>query len=353
MLTEALNRILSWIERYQPSDETCLEPGLSDAEIEKLVKRLPFQLPSEIYELYRWRNGTIQKDEVIKTAFIFENWTFFTLQEAVKQYYSRRENDAGFNIFTLFYNRDACKTGYVLIDPRVEKSSVIFENCREVDLSFLQIYTSLTTMMLTIAECYETGAYSLNKIPYGGFYIDWTWKKVYPIWRKYNDDAIASVIQILENNSPNYVLLRFFAEILTEFKDPKSMKILIKALQIPLDQKSSFDEDIEVTYINNTQTKIEAAQILGRLGDLIAVPALIDILNSNYSDNYSLDGNYLDNDFFYSDYQTVRFYAAKALGQLKARQAIDSLTKSLNDPHDEIREIAAWALNEIEKFGAI
>jgi cell wall assembly regulator SMI1 len=342
MLTEALNRILSWIEQHKPSYVTHLQPGLSSAEIEEIVKRLPFQLSPEVYELYRWRNGATQGDLVTETAWIFEGWTFFPLQEAVKQYYFWR-NHFSLNGFHIFYNRQACHTGYVLIDPELENSSVIFESFQGGNLMLHQIYTSLTSMMLTMAECYETGAYSLERNPYGHFYIDWTWKQVYPIWRKYNSDAIASVIQILEKSSPNSELLRFFADILIEFQEPRSVKLLLETLQIPLDQKGNFDEDTKVTYLKNIYTQIEATTILGQLGDTSAVPALIAILERDRPDN----------DDFYCDYQTARFYAAKALGQLKDRQAINSLTKVLNNPNDEIREIAAWALDEIQKSGAI
>lgn len=56
-LTEALNRIMSWLEQYQPEYAASFLPGLSRQEIDELVAPLSVLLPEEIYELYQWRNG--------------------------------------------------------------------------------------------------------------------------------------------------------------------------------------------------------------------------------------------------------------------------------------------------------
>ncbi|OKH53780.1 hypothetical protein NIES2101_10030 [Calothrix sp. HK-06] len=61
-LTEALDRILKWIIKHKSSYINYLQPGLSRNEIENLVKDLPFKIPSEVYELYQWRNGVTEGD---------------------------------------------------------------------------------------------------------------------------------------------------------------------------------------------------------------------------------------------------------------------------------------------------
>lgn len=54
-LTNALNRIVSWLEKH-PSENYAsvdvLQPGLSYEQIERRVAGLPFKLPGEVYELY-------------------------------------------------------------------------------------------------------------------------------------------------------------------------------------------------------------------------------------------------------------------------------------------------------------
>ena len=40
-----------------------LQPGLSYEEIDSRVADLPFKLPEEVYQLYRWKNGTCEGEE--------------------------------------------------------------------------------------------------------------------------------------------------------------------------------------------------------------------------------------------------------------------------------------------------
>jgi HEAT repeat protein len=51
--------------------------------------------------------------------------------------------------------------------------------------------------------------------------------------------------------------------------------------------------------------------------------------------------------------EIVRSSAAGALGQLKAKKAIDPLIKALNDTHVYVRHGAAWALGEIKAEKAV
>ncbi|MGB3653290.1 MAG: SMI1/KNR4 family protein, partial [Rivularia sp. (in: cyanobacteria)] len=60
-LTEALQRISVWMEKYQTEKDgkkiPFLAPGLTFEEIENKLKNLPFKLSEELYELYQWHNG--------------------------------------------------------------------------------------------------------------------------------------------------------------------------------------------------------------------------------------------------------------------------------------------------------
>ncbi|MEG3975079.1 hypothetical protein QT970_10715 [Microcoleus sp. herbarium8] len=60
VLTNALERILKGMQKYDAPIASLLQPGLSFWEIEEKVRVLPFRLPQEVYELYQWRNGLIQ-----------------------------------------------------------------------------------------------------------------------------------------------------------------------------------------------------------------------------------------------------------------------------------------------------
>ncbi|MEM8604905.1 MAG: hypothetical protein AAGF24_13855, partial [Cyanobacteria bacterium P01_H01_bin.121] len=66
ILSDALEIILSRIE--SDGDElgielASLQLGLTRAEIDSLTQQLPFQLPSEVYELYQWANGAWPREE--------------------------------------------------------------------------------------------------------------------------------------------------------------------------------------------------------------------------------------------------------------------------------------------------
>ena len=52
-----------------PNRAAELRPGLTRNEINELVKDLPFNLPDEVYELYQWHDGSVNR-------FILENYDF-------------------------------------------------------------------------------------------------------------------------------------------------------------------------------------------------------------------------------------------------------------------------------------
>ena len=73
-LTEALNRIRNWQQQNGYEAASKLLPGLSHSEIQELSKPLPIELPTEVYELYQWRNGSS------------DDTSYFPLQKAVTKY---------------------------------------------------------------------------------------------------------------------------------------------------------------------------------------------------------------------------------------------------------------------------
>ena len=68
-ITEALQRIEVWLQNHMPNRAAELRPGLTRNEINELVKDLPFNLPDEVYELYQWHDGSVNR-------FILENYDF-------------------------------------------------------------------------------------------------------------------------------------------------------------------------------------------------------------------------------------------------------------------------------------
>lgn len=58
-------------------------PGLTITQINEKTAELPFQLPSELYELYQWRNGT---PESSTAPFLIRDQRFLPLEEALQEY---------------------------------------------------------------------------------------------------------------------------------------------------------------------------------------------------------------------------------------------------------------------------
>jgi len=181
-LTEALEKITNWLQEHTPSTYfSLLRPGLSDAQIEEITKELPFQLPTEIYELYKWSNGSIDLYRDGKSIYIFhadyitENrfgpyYGFRSLQAAIAQYFWQLkrysipslEDDSYrfYNWLPIFYSEDLYRrVGYVLIDSKGKEYPIVFVDKSHAHgmIGITYKYANITTMMIKTAEFYELG----------------------------------------------------------------------------------------------------------------------------------------------------------------------------------------------------
>lgn len=70
-LTDALKQI----EAYSKCDQSFWRPQLSIQDIDVILQNYPFKLTEEVYELYRWHNGTLpifrEDDMTSEIAFDF------------------------------------------------------------------------------------------------------------------------------------------------------------------------------------------------------------------------------------------------------------------------------------------
>jgi HEAT repeat protein len=82
-----------------------------------------------------------------------------------------------------------------------------------------------------------------------------------------------------------------------------------------------------------SDVRVSAAQALGKIRDVAAVPALRQAL--------------------YDPEVIVRVNAAEALGAFKDVAAVPALSKALHDPEAIVRDSAAWALGEIKDATAV
>lgn len=186
-LTQALNRIMTWLSENQPSFAASFLPGLTNEQIHAAVKHLPFELPEEIYELYRWRNGTEAEHDCV----IYPAMDFLTLEEAIKFHediatLENTELEIRFEGYKLFpFIANDAEISNVLVKDKPEKTSPVIYFAHE-DCEPEIVYSSLTNMMLAIAECYEAGAYYLAE---DGF-VEQNEIEAAKILRKYNSDIL-------------------------------------------------------------------------------------------------------------------------------------------------------------------
>ncbi len=199
-LTEALDRILAWLQKHKPECVSLLKPGLEDSEIEDHIKGLPIRLPQEVYELYKWRNGSEDDPMSNDSIYIFpEGFGFWSLSTAIKihseknqynnrQKYQQARNNFSLTYLELFYCYAGEYSGFVIINEE-QTYPVIFNHSRGDETR--QHYDSLTTMMLTVAEGYETGVYSVTKHKNSTVPVINDYRKAHQIWRKYNPEITA------------------------------------------------------------------------------------------------------------------------------------------------------------------
>ena len=198
VLTDSLNQIMRWLEENRPDYAASFLPGLSDEEIREKLTNVELELPEEIYELYRWRNGVEGGED--QKSIAYPSMEFMPLDEAIEYHLGIVEinilelEDLP-NIFKLLDANQVniysdthlfpflCSNGIfctVLLSKEQQQHSPIIQIGDELDLKM--IFRSLTTMMQTLAEYFETGAYYLRD----DNFLDWDEEKMLPIFQKYN-----------------------------------------------------------------------------------------------------------------------------------------------------------------------
>lgn len=99
-----LKRIWDCIEQKAPEIEDLFQPGLKSEEIDEITKDLPFKLPEEVYELYKWRNGLLNN-----TGFyLFDCDTlsshFDSLETAIQNIIKIKSGKTFFYFLIIFWN---------------------------------------------------------------------------------------------------------------------------------------------------------------------------------------------------------------------------------------------------------
>ncbi len=142
-----------------------MNPAATPEEIESETKELPFQLPSEVLDLYRWKNGVLLRGQQCETRMV-PRFYFMPLQRSVastrfristvgsdysewrKSWYSLCEDLAGDH--------------YALEVSRGEESCGRIYSVQGVRDPF-PAFWSFEMMLRSILECYRQGAYYIDE----------------------------------------------------------------------------------------------------------------------------------------------------------------------------------------------
>ncbi|MCJ8280044.1 MAG: hypothetical protein MJK14_09045 [Rivularia sp. ALOHA_DT_140] len=122
-------------------------------------------------------------DFVKNTIDIFEEEDY---QEIFKLLDTNEVNQYGDKKYLFPFYRKNCDFLAIFLTNKKQKYSPIININDVLELSF--IYRNLTTMMQTLAEYFETGAYYLDEDEEG--YLNGDEEKMLPIFQKYNPDLI-------------------------------------------------------------------------------------------------------------------------------------------------------------------
>jgi len=194
-LTEALNRIMNWLEKYQPEYAASFLPGLFRQEIDRLVTPLNILIPEEIYKLYQWRNGRAIEPFSKSVGVCPSIYEYLPLQKAIEEetigWINRPPEDGGY-LDSGYKNKILLPIlGY--LDPEI--CALVIDKKKRKNYSVVLLLegseivpycSSITNMMLILAEAYETEAYYLKEEDDGSIFLRANAKKILTICEKYN-----------------------------------------------------------------------------------------------------------------------------------------------------------------------
>lgn len=274
-LNQALERICNWFQVNAPALLTFLQPGLTCGQIDLQVQDLPFRLPEEVYQLYKWHNGS-SAEQYIE---FLPQYRFLSLEEAIAQYQmtveiwgdvSETENcEGGWGWFEGWFPLFAEDSNFYMIEGQSQSISAPIIHFSEYGEHKL-IFNSLTDMMVAIAECLETDAYFSPQAEYGDiyFYLDMAYTRKAQIWLKYQPQRVANIEAVLnrqaEDLSPEARLQAYYD--LVAIQHPQALSFLVEAIQNP-----------ELT---DSNLRFQIINLIGCIKNPQAVQSLLNLLQS-------------------------------------------------------------------------
>jgi len=234
-LVQALNYSMEWMEDHLSEYANSFLPGLTFDEILEEVETLGFPLPNELYELYQWRNGT----EIDIPSFVFPAFEFIPLKKVV-ELNQQADNDPMIReLFTFndqpllpFMARNGRHCAVILSLRSTLKSPVVYIG-KQGSGEYIA-FSSVTNMMRSLAECFETGAYYLDT----NGYIDAYPVQVASVLRKHNPQLVKQAltdIRLLftdfDLDFERQIFISSTLQALERLRPPESSEVLNEVLE--------------------------------------------------------------------------------------------------------------------------
>ena len=173
-LINGVDRIRLWLQNNSPEIAESLQPGLDIKEIKQKTQWFPFKLSNEIFDLF-------QCISVNKASNIFGDGNYLLSPEnSLRIYQDEGEVEYGEGLgkyfisanipaFPLFVSPDCQSYSWAVCDDS-EDLPIILLGWEDPEL--IICYTSLTNMILTLAEAYESNLFTLKTYNDGSKHID-------------------------------------------------------------------------------------------------------------------------------------------------------------------------------------
>jgi hypothetical protein len=155
------DRILGYLEVLGYPISTFLQPGLSEQDIERVQRSLPFVFPGSILELYKWRNGTALVPRTFPGKCFFPGWCFDTITESLERYKVLSTPIPcdvelwRISWFPIFSASDISSIGICCSPSAQAQDGEVM--CYEYTVGTRVAYCSLHSMLETVLAAYESG----------------------------------------------------------------------------------------------------------------------------------------------------------------------------------------------------
>lgn len=300
-----------------------LHEGLTELELQYLLRDFPFQLPLEVKRYFQWRSAVA---EGYLNSLLFPRGYIHSLHQALEVRLTYLEvqgegiidQDPSMVRLTTISNRyalekdgllwdlrwlslfsyEGAEEWFIICDEKQQATSPVYFYCVSASDEFYLAYDSLTALLLSTVEAYETGAYYIDG---GNLYQKRA--EVNFIINRYNPQRMAYHLNAVGVNTFEEIIPLLIQTLLDGdyFYYAK-----IECAFLLLGTASALLSLINYLYHEDESVRAVVAGLLGELGDQRAVEPLTTLLRNDPA-------------------ETVCIAAAKALGNLRNGKVVDML----------------------------